>query len=280
MSEAFEPEPAAAAVDRGTPAPQAIIEVGLRKKLRTSVVMNAVLGVTVVALGGILIGTLLRPAAVPAEATPSPSPTSVETTETTGPGSSAAGTLAEQVARNDPQDTMAFGNVEAPLVVVEWLDYRCPFCAKYTNETLPIILRDYVETGKVRYEVHDAAFFGDQSALAAVGARAAAAQGRFGEYLSVLFAAAPVSGHPDLPRETLIAFAQQAGVADLAAFTTALDDPNLLAEVARATSTAQQLGVNSVPFFVIGDEVTAGALPTEEFRALLDAQLEVHSTTP
>ncbi|WP_433675708.1 DsbA family protein [Microbacterium gorillae] len=253
----------------GAPAPQALLERELRGRLRTATILNVILGVVSLGLLIAVILLALRPAAV--AAAPAPASTSTPTPTSTPSGNSAA-PLAEQVARRTADDPMAFGDIDAPVTIVEWVDYRCPFCAKYTNETMPAIIADYVDTGIVRYEVHDVSFFGEQSTAAAVAARAAAAQGRFGEFLRVLYAAAPASGHPDMPRETLIGFAQEAGVPDIAAFTAALDDPSLTAAVTADTARAQQMGVTSVPFFVIGDEVLSGALPEADFRTVIDAQ--------
>ncbi len=257
----------------GAPAPQALLERELRSRLRTSTILNVILGLVSLGLLIAVILLALRPAAPEAAPAPQATATSAPTPSSSAAAAgSDAAPLAEQVARRTADDPMAFGDIDAPVTIVEWVDYRCPFCAKYTNETMPAIIADYVDTGAVRYEVHDVSFFGEDSTAAAVAARAAAAQGRFGEFLRVLYAAAPASGHPDMPRETLVGFAQKAGVPDIAAFTAALDDPSLAAAVTADTARAQQMGVTSVPFFVIGDEVLSGALPEADFRKVIDAQ--------
>ena len=250
----------------GMPSPQGRLEQELRSKLTTARVLAVVFAVTTVLLGVLLVlqATVLRPSAPVAE-----KPSASET-----PAPAATPSLAEQVARNDKNDTMAFGELGAPVTIVEWIDYRCPFCAKYTNETFPTLMKEYVDTGLVRYEVHDMSMFGDDSTAAAVAGRAAAAQGRFGEYLTVLYAAAPASGHPDLPRETLIAFAHEAGVPDVAAFEKALDDPAGSQAVLADTETAKQMGVTSVPFFVIGDVTIPGAQELTVFRGAIDEALK------
>lgn len=175
--------------------------------------------------------------------------------------------------RADPADPMAIGDINAPVVLSEWTDMRCPFCAVFSRETLPQIVQEYVDSGQVRIEINDVSFFGDDSATAAVAARAAGNQGRYAQYLEVMYAAAPEDGHPDMPREKLIGFAQAAGVADLALFEADLDDPALAAAVQQSTARAQQLGVNSVPFFVVEGGAFAGAHPIENFRQVLDEAL-------
>ncbi|WP_105567090.1 DsbA family protein [Microbacterium halophytorum] len=186
-------------------------------------------------------------------------------------GSAAAETAAEgPYVRREEGDPMAIGDVDAPVVLVEWTDMRCPFCAAFSVDSLPTIVEEYVDAGKVRLEVNDVAFFGEESAEAAVAARAAGEQGKFFEYLRTAYAAAPESGHPDMPREKLIAFAEDAGVPDLDRFAADLDSPELRAAADESTQYAQRLGVNSVPFFVAGETAVAGAQPLDVFRDFLD----------
>src|SRR5699024_2745913 len=50
-----------------------------------------------------------------------------------------------RVERRDPDDPMAIGDVDAPVVLVEWVDMRCPYCAMFGRETLPTLVEEYVE---------------------------------------------------------------------------------------------------------------------------------------
>lgn len=176
-----------------------------------------------------------------------------------------------QIEYRDPADPMAIGDVDAPIVMVQWTDMRCPYCAVFSRDTLPVLVEEYVDSGDLRIEVRDVAFFGDEAP--AIAARAAGNQGLFAEYLSAVYDAAPESGHPELPREQLVEIAAQVGVADIEQFSNDLDDPNLLALVSNSTTTAQQLGVNSVPFFVVGNQALSGAQPIDAFRNFLDTAL-------
>ncbi|MEV8517077.1 thioredoxin domain-containing protein [Dactylosporangium sp. NPDC051484] len=169
---------------------------------------------------------------------------------------------------------MAVGDVDAPVVLVHWTDMRCPYCAVFSRDTLPVLLREYVDTGKVRIELHDVAYFGEQSENAAVAARAAGNQGKFFAYLSAVYGEAPEGKHPDLPRERLIDFARKAGVPDISRFTADLDDTGLRAAAQASNTTAARVGVTSVPFFVAGDTALAGAQPISVFREFLDAAIE------
>ena len=182
-------------------------------------------------------------------------------------------TLAQQVSRHQSDDPLAWGDPNAPLVVVQWTDFRCPFCAMVATSTVPSLFTEYVDTGKVRFEVHDVALFGDQSVDAAVAFRAAGAQGKAREYMTALFNAAPASGKPDLPEAKLIGFAKTAGVPDLAKFTADLRDQSLHDQVIADTVQAQQLNVDVVPYFVIGNQRLSGAQPWQTFRAVIETEL-------
>lgn len=181
--------------------------------------------------------------------------------------------LANQVSRHQSDDPLAWGDPNAPLVVVQWTDFRCPFCAMVATSTVPSLFTDYVDTGKVRFEVHDVALFGDQSVDAAVAFRAAGAQGKAREYMTTLFNAAPASGHPDLPEAKLIGFAKTAGVPDLAKFTADLRDQSLHDQVIADTIKAQQIDMDGVPYFAIGSQRVSGAQPWQTFRAVIETEL-------
>jgi predicted DsbA family dithiol-disulfide isomerase len=76
-----------------------------------------------------------------------------------------------------------------------------------------------------------------------------------------------------MPAEKLVAFAEEAGVPDIDKFTADLSDSSLRTAVEQTTTTAQGLGVNSVPFFIAGDKALSGAQPLSSFTQFLDEQL-------
>ena len=182
------------------------------------------------------------------------------------------GTQTVSHIRADASDPMAIGDPNAPIVMSEWTDYRCPYCAVFANQTLPALIQEFVDSGQLRIEFNDVAFFGDESLDAAVAGRAAAQQGKYMEFMDILFAAAPDSGHPDMPREKLIGFARDAGVPDIASFEAALDSQELIDAVQASQNAATQWGINSVPYFVVGDQAVAGAQTIEVFRQLITSE--------
>lgn len=175
--------------------------------------------------------------------------------------------------RRDSADPMAMGSVDAPVVLAEWTDFRCPYCGVFSRDTLPILKEEYIDTGKVRLEVHDVDFIeGDVSAQVAVAARAAGQQDRYFEYLFAVYDDMRDDRH-EITEERLLAYAKQAEVPDLAAFTRDLGSEELRNAVRASAEEAKSLGISSVPFFVNTDNCQAlsGAQPAAEFRRFLDA---------
>lgn len=195
---------------------------------------------------------------------------------TTAPSASAPTTSPAALVRNQADDPRAIGSLDAPVVMLEFADFRCPFCAVWANQTLPELL-PYVEAGSLRIEFHDMAIFGAESELAAVGARAAASQGKFWEYSVALYGSAPPEGgHPTITKDDTIGFAKLAEVPDLAAFEAALADEAALAGVRTETGNAAATGITGVPFFVVNSTIINGAQPTATFITVIE-QLGAHT---
>lgn len=195
----------------------------------------------------------------------SPTAPSAETTQ--------AAPSVSSLAHRTAGDPLAQGPVDAPVVLIEWSDYRCPFCAVFANDTLPTLRDEYIDTGKVRFEFRDLALFGEQSIDAATAVRAAGEQGHYFAYADTLFAAAPEKGHPDMPTEKLIGFARTAGVPDIARFERDLAKPELRAAVQDDTAQARQLGAGGTPFFLVGNTPLSGAQPVSVFRQVIEDEL-------
>lgn len=207
-------------------------------------------------------------AQLPGAASPGPSGTA------TASAAPSANVQAEELMRSLPRrqqgDPRALGRLDAPVVMIAWSDFRCPFCAHWATTTLPD-LQPYLDSGSLRVEFRDLVLFGDQSKAAAVASRAAGQQGKFWEFSEAVFAAAPTSGHATLTSDDLVAFARTSGVPDLTAFASALEDPELAAAVDAETTQAQSMGLSGTPFFVINTTVVSGSQPLDVFTAAIES---------
>lgn len=199
-----------------------------------------------------------------------PSTPGATTTATAAPSSNAqAEELMRSLPRRQEGDPRALGRVDAPVVLIAWSDFRCPFCAHWATTTL-VELQPYLASGSLRIEFRDLVLFGEQSRAVAVASRAAGQQGKFWEYSQAVFAAAPTSGHATITRDDLLRFATQSGVPDLTAFTTALDDKQLGAAVDEETSHAQSIGLSGTPFFVVNTTAISGSQPVDVFTRAIE----------
>jgi protein-disulfide isomerase len=86
-----------------------------------------------------------------------------------------------------PQHTIALGDPKAPVTLLEFADLQCPFCKEFALQTLPLIVRDYLRTGKVRVQYEDLAFLGPQSKVAASAAAAAGEQNKLWNFVDLFY---------------------------------------------------------------------------------------------
>ncbi|TFD75611.1 DsbA family protein [Cryobacterium fucosi] len=188
-------------------------------------------------------------------------------------GGTGAGPALPDLARRIAGDPTALGEVTAPVVLVEYADFRCPFCGVYARETLPPLVAEYVKSGRLRMEWRDFPVFGQESTDAAVAARAAGEQGRFWEFNAVMYAHAPERAHLEVTREILLQFARDAGVPDLTRFESELSSPALLERVTADTEEAYSIGATGTPLFLVNGTPISGAQPLEVFRQAIDNEL-------
>jgi len=178
------------------------------------------------------------------------------------------------LARRQEGDSLAIGSTDAPVTMMIFSDYRCPFCAKFSRETEQQLIDEYVVDGRLRLEWRDYPIFGPESTVAAHAGRAAALQGKFWEYNRAVYADTPERSKPDLPEDKLLAYAEQAGVPDMARFRADMDSPEVAQAVAADLAEGSALGVPSTPAFVVNGYPIMGAQPVEAFRAQIDQALE------
>ncbi|MDN5758189.1 MAG: DsbA family protein [Tomitella sp.] len=200
-------------------------------------------------------------------------PASISDADRNAAGDEAIGPLGD-LARRVEGDPMAMGPVDAPIVLVEYADYRCPFCAKFSTDIEPELVERYVDSGELRIEWRDMPIYGEESALAARAGRAAAMQGKFWEFNSALYAAAPGNGHPEMSPEKLRGFAEDAGVPNIGKFEAQMNSDEFEQVLQLDTLEAQQLGIPATPAFSINGYPILGAQPLGEFTTMIDTQLE------
>ncbi|GAA4282929.1 DsbA family protein [Brevibacterium daeguense] len=175
------------------------------------------------------------------------------------------------VERRDPDDPLAVGPEDAPVVLVVFSDYQCPFCAQWSHETLPLML-EHVEAGDLRIEWRDVNVFGEASTQAARGAYAAALQDGFLEYHEALFADGRPRDAGQLTEEGLVAIAEEVGL-DAEQFASDMVSSSTDDAVAKNEKLGLDIGAFSTPSFVLGGAPIVGAQPSEVFTEAFDTAL-------
>ncbi|QBE49278.1 DsbA family protein [Leucobacter triazinivorans] len=175
------------------------------------------------------------------------------------------------VETRDPDDVQSAGPADAPVALVIYSDYQCPYCAKWSNETLPAMM-DYAELGDLRIEWRDVNQYGADSERGARAAHAAGIQGRFWEFHDALFPNGAHLGPDRLTEEALVSIAGDLGL-DTGRFLADMNSDETLAAVQRYAAEGRRLGVSGTPTFVLGGEPIVGAQPRSVFTETLTRKL-------
>ena len=158
------------------------------------------------------------------------------------------------------------GAKDAPVTIVMWSDYQCPFCGR-VEPTLTKVMDDY--KGKVRIAWRDLPLPFHQNAMpAATAARAAAEQGKFWEMHDKLFA-----NQANLDRPSLDKYAQELGL-NMSKFKAAMDSDKFKKEITADSEAGAKIGARGTPAFFINGKFLSGAQPYEAFKARIDEELK------
>jgi len=170
------------------------------------------------------------------------------------------------------------GNPNAPVTLVEFGDYQCKFCNVFFHSTEDNILKNYVETGKVRMIFKDFNIIGPDSISASHGAHCANDQGLFWEYHDILYSNWTGENNGWASSENLVKFAQEIGL-DMDKWSECITNGSHSQTILASNEDAKTLGITGTPaFFVIGpdDKFTriSGAQPFEVFENIFEKELK------
>jgi protein-disulfide isomerase len=168
----------------------------------------------------------------------------------------------------------ALGDPNAPIMMVEFTDYQCPFCTRHFAETLPLLKQNFIDTGLVYYVVKDFPLTSihPQAVKAAEAARCAGEQGAFVPMHEALFTSqSQWSGNPRAS-ELFIELATALGL-DQEEFSDCLNSGRMETAVLADLEEGMSLGVSGTPAFFINGFLVSGALPYADFEAGLNRML-------
>ena len=181
-------------------------------------------------------------------------------------------------ADNDP----IIGNPNAPITIIEFSDFQCPFCARFNIQTLPAIMNEYVNDGKVKLVFRD---FPIQSihpnaVPASIAAECANEQGKFKEMHDTLFEKQNEWSKKNTDN-VIITFTQYASEMGLEEekFDSCLKNGKYIEEIQKDLDDGRTYGVSGTPGFFIGNDQIGfielkGAQPFENFKKVIDNQLK------
>lgn len=140
------------------------------------------------------------------------------------------------------------GKVDAPVTIIEYSDYDCPFCARHYRDVMPILQEKYIDTGKIKFVMREnpIATLHKDATNAAKAAVCAGDQGKYWEMHDMLF-----ENQKKLQLDNLKSFAGTIGL-DLGAFDECLESNEAERRVRRDIASASKLGMRGTPGFVVG----------------------------
>lgn len=182
-------------------------------------------------------------------------------------------------------DDPVLGKKDAPLTMIEFSDYECPFCKRYFDQTWPELKKEYVDTGKLKIVYRDLplSFHDPMATTEAIAANCSREQGgdsTYFKYHDEIFKRTKSNGN-GLTKDDLYKIATDLGL-NSTNFKSCLDSEKYKEEVGKDLADAQSSGASGTPTFFIGKTtidgviegtMVVGAQPLASFKAVLDQQL-------
>lgn len=179
--------------------------------------------------------------------------------------------IEKQIPKVSIDDDAMKGDKDAPVTIIEFSDFECFFCARFAKNTLPQIVSEYIDTGKVRFVYRDLPLDKHKNAKpAAIAAECAREQGgdeMYFEYHDKIF-----ENQASLGAENFKQWAVDLGL-EASQFNECLDSEKYSDEVNKDIADGQSYGVSGTPAFFINNRFVSGAQPFAVFKTVIDEEL-------
>jgi hypothetical protein len=179
-------------------------------------------------------------------------------------------TALEQNRRQTQNNSM--GDPNAPIHIIEYGDFQCPYCLQFWQETEPLLIEEYINNGTVYFEYRAFPIIGPESYSAAEGAYCAGDQGKFWEYHDTLFTNWTGENVGDFSQEKLIQYAESLAL-DMDAFEQCLTEGTHKETVLKDQADAEAANVRATPTFFINGQILEGAQPFEVMQHIIEELL-------
>lgn len=160
-----------------------------------------------------------------------------------------------------------FGGLNAPITIIEFSDYECPYCRKWHAEAWPQLQAEYGDQIRLVYRDFPLTSIHANASPAAVAANCAGEQNMYWEYNEKLF-----SNERTLGRSTYENYAEDL-MLDMDTFIDCMESGRFVEEVEADYQFAATLGIRSTPTFFVNGIPVVGAQPFEVFKNLIDKEL-------
>ncbi|MFQ5970222.1 MAG: DsbA family protein [Nitrososphaerales archaeon] len=169
------------------------------------------------------------------------------------------------------------GSLDAPITVVEFGDYQCSKCQRFALQTKPLIIENYINTGKAQLVFKDFTVYGSDSINGAIATHCAAEQNMFWELHNYLYQNQKAINSGWLSAENIRNFTLDLGL-NMAQFNKCFDERKYLMKVTKNFEEGRSIGVSGTPTFIIigpdGQSTrVSGAQPFKVFQQVLDKML-------
>lgn len=166
----------------------------------------------------------------------------------------------------------SYGADDAPVVVVEYADFQCPYCQQFAVGAEQRLKADYADQGLVRFVFRHLAFIGAESTWAAEASECANEQGRFWNYHDKLFEEQAGENQGAFARDNLKRFAAELGL-DREQFNECLDSGRYESQVRDEFREAQRRRINSTPSILVDGQLIQNGSNYQVLQAAVDAAL-------
>lgn len=165
------------------------------------------------------------------------------------------------------------GQESAKVTIVEFADFRCPFCEKYFTDTEPQLIKDYIDTGKAKIYFRQYEFLGPASVVAGNAAECANEQGKFWDMHDYLYKNQPPESDTSMfTADNLTQIAGTLGM-DTGKFKSCMDSSKYQKNIDQDMADGQKASVNATPTFFVNGKQLLGAQPYANFKAAIDEAL-------
>src|SRR5581483_8456824 len=160
----------------------------------------------------------------------------------------------------------------AKVTVIEFADFQCPFCEQWFKTVEPSLIKDYVDTGKVKFAFRQYAFLGQESTWAAEAAECANEQGKFWDFHDYLYNHQGQENSGTFSKANLEGFAATLGL-NTSQFNQCLETDKYAKAVSDEFAEGQKAGVQGTPATFVDGQLVSGAQPYTAFKTLIDSEL-------